>query len=102
MHALTCVYLLHELPRQARENVINECWRLLKKGGTLVLADSIQASDSPQFIDLLEDFPKAFHEPYFKDYITDDIESRLQFSGFEVLSKESHFMTKVWTAKKPT
>lgn len=33
MQAVTCVFLLHELPRQARQNVINECWRVLEPGG---------------------------------------------------------------------
>ncbi len=45
---LTCVFLFHELPRDARQNVLNECFRLLEPGGTLILADSIQIEDSPK------------------------------------------------------
>ncbi len=101
MQAVTCVFLFHELPRHARQNVLKECWRILEPGGTLVLADSIQIKDSPQFLNVMEDFYKVFHEPYYKDYINDDIEDRLNKSGFESISSESHFMTRIWSAVKP-
>ena len=99
--ALTCVFLFHELPRDARQNVLNECFRLLEPGGTLVLADSIQIEDSPKFTPIMENFHKIFHEPFYRDYIVDDINLRLEQSGFSSISSESHFMTKVWKANKP-
>ena len=99
--ALTCVFLFHELPREARQNVLNECFRLLEPGGTLVLADSIQIEDSPKFISIMENFHKIFHEPYYRDYIIDDINLRLSETGFASITSESHFMTKVWKATKP-
>ena len=98
---LTCVFLFHELPRDARQNVLNECFRLLEPGGTLVLADSIQIEDSPKFTSIMENFHKIFHEPYYRDYIIDDINLRLDESGFTSITSESHFMTKVWKANKP-
>ena len=100
MHAVSCVFLLHELPRDARQNVINECYRILKPGGLLVLADSIQITDSPKFIPILENFHKTFHEPYYRDYINDDIDSRLCLAGFEGIKAQSHFMTRVWSSFK--
>ncbi len=99
--ALTCVFLFHELPRDARQNVLNECFRLLEPGGTLVLADSIQIEDSPKFTPIMENFHKIFHEPYYRDYIVDNINLRLEESGFSSITSESHFMTKVWKANKP-
>ena len=99
--ALTCVFLFHELPRDARQNVLNECFRLLEPGGVLILADSIQIEDSPKFTPIMENFHKIFHEPFYRDYIIDDINFRLESSGFTSISSESHFMTKVWKAKKP-
>ena len=99
--ALTCVFLFHELPRDARQNVLNECFRLLEPGGTLVLADSIQIEDSPKFTPIMENFHKIFHEPYYRDYIVDNINLRLEESGFASITSESHFMTKVWKAYKP-
>ena len=100
MHAITCVFLLHELPPKIRQNVINECWRVLKDKGTLVLADSIQLSDSPKFSCLMENFHKTFHEPYYKDYINDDIVLKIKNSGFNLIDAKSYFMTRVWHAIK--
>ena len=44
----------------------------------LVLADSIQLADSPQFATAMENFRRVFHEPYYRDYISDDIEGHLK------------------------
>jgi ubiquinone/menaquinone biosynthesis C-methylase UbiE len=100
LQAVTCVFLLHELPAQARQNVLNECFRLLEPGGVLVLADSIQLADSPQFTPVMDNFRRGFHEPYYRDYIGDDIEARLATAGFEAITAETHFMTRVWSARK--
>ena len=101
MNGVTCVYLLHELPREARQNVINECFRLLQPGGVFVLADSIQLSDSPKFKSIMDNFHKVFHEPYYRDYIIDDINARIADAGFINISADSHFMTRIWSASKP-
>ncbi len=101
MQAITCIFLFHELPPKARQNVIEECWRVLEPGGSFILADSIQLADSPSFSTLLENFYKFFHEPYYKDYINDDIELRLKNSQFECIKAQSHFMTRIWNAMKP-
>lgn len=101
LQAVTCVFLLHELPGEARQNVLNECCRVLEPGGVLVLADSVQLADSPQFDTALDNFRKVFHEPYYRDYISDDIETRLSNAGFDGIHAESHFMTRIWSAKKP-
>ena len=47
LQGVSCVYLFHELPRIIRERVLKEFFRVLEPEGTLVLADSIQVSDSP-------------------------------------------------------
>lgn len=101
LQAVTCVFLLHELPAEARQNVLNDCYRVLEPGGVLVLADSIQLADSPQFNTALDNFRRIFHEPYYRDYIGDDINDRLQTAGFNAIQAESHFMTRIWTARKP-
>ncbi len=101
MQGVTCVYLLHELPKGSRQKVINECMRVLEPGGIFVLADSIQKEDSPKFETVLENFPKAFHEPYYNDYVSDNIEEKLSNSGFISIEANSHFMTRVWSAIKP-
>jgi ubiquinone/menaquinone biosynthesis C-methylase UbiE len=100
MQAVTCVFLFHELPGEARQKVLDEAWRVLEPGGVLVLADSIQLDDSPTFGAVMENFRRVFHEPYYRDYIADNIPERLQRSGFEVIEAKSYFMTRVWTARK--
>jgi ubiquinone/menaquinone biosynthesis C-methylase UbiE len=101
MQAVTCVFLLHELPGEARQNVLNDCYRVLESGGTLVLADSVQLDDSPQFETVMDNFRRVFHEPFYRDYIGDDIEARLKAAGFQGIRAESHLMTRVWSATKP-
>jgi len=101
VQAVTCVFLMHELPAEARQAVINESFRLLEPGGVFVLADSIQLKDSPQYSVPMDNFRRMFHEPYYRDFISDDIESRLDHAGFTGISAESHFMARVWTAYKP-
>ena len=99
--AVSCVFLLHELPGAARQQVMAECFRVLEPGGILVMADSVQMADSPEFMPAMENFRRLFHEPYYRDYIGDGIEARLRQAGFTAIQAESHFMTRVWTATKP-
>ncbi len=101
IQAITCVYLLHELPKHARTNVLKECWRVLEPGGALIIADSIQLVDSPNFKIVMDNFQRIFHEPYYRDYINDDINLKLEDSGFISINNDSYFMTKVWSAIKP-
>ncbi len=100
LQGVTCVFLLHELPQMARQNVLNECFRVLEPGGVFILADSIQLADSPEFTTVMENFYKFFHEPYYRNYINDDIKTRLNTSGFEGITAQSHFMTRIWSATK--
>ena len=100
LQAITCVYLFHELPRTVREKVLKEFFRVLEPGGILVLADSIQVNDSPDFIQIMENFYKSFHEPFYCDYIKEDINSKIEEIGFSNIKSNSFFMTKVWSAIK--
>ncbi len=99
--ATVSVFLFHELPADARQNVINEAYRVTKPGGTLVICDSIQMEDSPEFKVAMENFPVMFHEPYYRHYTTDDLNARLAEAGFEQVSSQVHFMSKYWTCRKP-
>ncbi len=100
MQAISCVYLFHELPRTVRQKVLEEIFRVLEPGGSVVLADSIQINDSPNFISIMEGFYKNFHEPFYCDYIKDDIDKKLSEVGFKDINSNSFFMTKVWSAIK--
>jgi ubiquinone/menaquinone biosynthesis C-methylase UbiE len=97
----TCVYLFHELPRNARRNVLAEMFRVLAPGGLCVLEDSAQRVDSPDVAFFLERFPEDFHEPFYADYLKDSLEDALREEGFVVRSSEPHFVAKVVVAEKP-
>ncbi len=98
--AISCVYLFHELPRTVREKVLKEFFRVLEPGGILVIADSIQEKDSPDFIQIMDNFHKSFHEPFYCDYIKEDINLKIEEIGFNNIINKSFFMTKVWSAVK--
>lgn len=100
-HAVTSVFLFHELPAAARQNVINEAFRVVKPGGTFIICDSVQMMDSPELSIAMENFPELFHEPYYRHYMTDDLTKRLTDAGFTEVSEQVHFMSKYLIAKKP-
>ena len=100
-HAVSSVFLFHELPPGARQQVIEESFRVTKPGGIFVICDSIQEGDCPEFQTILDNFSVNFHEPYYKNYITDNLVERLEKAGFENIRTETHFASKYWLARKP-
>ncbi|MBE9050252.1 class I SAM-dependent methyltransferase [Nostocales cyanobacterium LEGE 11386] len=100
-HAVTSVFLFHELPAKVRQTVIEQCFRVTKPGGVFVICDSIQLHDSPELAVTMESFPEIFHEPYYRDYTHDDLIERLEKAGFENIEVQVHFMSKYFIAHKP-
>ncbi len=98
---LTSVFLFHELPASARQEVINEAFRVLQPGGVFIICDSMQVIDSPDFQTMMNNFPAIFHEPYYRHYTTDNLEERLTTAGFTNVEVTNHFVSKYWTAYKP-
>jgi ubiquinone/menaquinone biosynthesis C-methylase UbiE len=92
--AITCVYLFHELPPKVRAQVAAEFARVLKPGGVLVMVDSVQASDSPQFARSLRAFPVHFHEPFYESYQATDLPSLFAEAGLSLESTDAAFLTK--------
>lgn len=97
---VTSVYLFHELPGNIREKVLSEMYRVLKKGGLLVIEDSIQLNDSKEIENVIYRFCKEFHEPYYKDYVQNPIEDFIINAGFKVNSSQYHYVAKVVSAYK--
>jgi ubiquinone/menaquinone biosynthesis C-methylase UbiE len=97
----TSVYLFHELPRNARRNVARELFRVVRPGGLVVLEDSAQLSESAELASALGAFPHEFHEPFYADYLRDDLASLLTEVGFAVESTEPAFVAKVVVAHRP-
>jgi ubiquinone/menaquinone biosynthesis C-methylase UbiE len=94
LDAITCIYLFHELPPRVRTVVAAEFARVLKPGGVLAFADSIQGDDAPELKRLLEAFPALFHEPFYGSYQETDLQALFGASGLGLIGKDQAFMTK--------
>jgi ubiquinone/menaquinone biosynthesis C-methylase UbiE len=99
---VTSTYMFHELPRNARRNVVREMFRVVKPGGLVVLEDSAQPSESPELEPVLRGFPREFHEPFYADYLEDDLGELLAEIGFAVQATEPHLVAKVVVATRPS
>jgi ubiquinone/menaquinone biosynthesis C-methylase UbiE len=98
---VTCVYLFHELPRAVRRRVFSELYRVLKPGGLLVVEDSAQPADSGPAALFLRNFPKQYHEPFYADYLDDELGDVAREIGFTVDAVEPHLVAKVMVATRP-
>lgn len=99
---ITCVYLFHELPRNARRRVVREFARVLAPGGLLVIEDSAQLSESGEIEEALRGFAEEFHEPFYNDYLEDDLAAMLGECGFAGAKTSSELVAKVVVATKPS
>jgi ubiquinone/menaquinone biosynthesis C-methylase UbiE len=97
----TCIYMFHELPRKRRRQVAAEIARVLTPGGLLIFVDSLQLGDEPDYDALLEHFPAAFHEPYFADYVRDDLPALFGAAGLEHEGTTLAHFSKVASFRKP-
>jgi ubiquinone/menaquinone biosynthesis C-methylase UbiE len=96
---VSCLYLFHELPGSVRRAVVAEVGRVLKPGGTLILVDSLQTGDEPDYDALLDYFPIAFYEPYYASYLNEDLD-RLMKPGFTPEERSLAYFSKVVTYRR--
>ncbi|MBV8735731.1 MAG: class I SAM-dependent methyltransferase [Alphaproteobacteria bacterium] len=96
---VTCIYLFHELPPRVRRRVVGEIRRVLRPGGTLILVDSLQTGDEPDYDGLLDSFPVLFHEPYYASYIQEDL-NQLMSPDFSPLGHFSTYFSKVLSYRR--
>jgi hypothetical protein len=73
--------------------------RVVRPGGLLVVADSIQLADAPELRAQILDFPARYHEPYYLDYVQDDLGRRLREAKLHLIDERCAFVTKVMTAR---
>jgi hypothetical protein len=67
----------------------------------VVFVDSLQLGDEPAFDGLLDLFPAAYHEPYYADYVRQDIAALLATAGLQPVRSTRAHMSKVVVAEKP-
>jgi ubiquinone/menaquinone biosynthesis C-methylase UbiE len=101
-HGVSCVFLFHELPAPVRQKVIQEAYRVTQPGGVFLICDSIQTLELPELAPIMENFQRTFHEPFYRNYIEDDLSLRLQTAGFQDVRNFDFFMSKYWVAVKPS
>jgi ubiquinone/menaquinone biosynthesis C-methylase UbiE len=100
--AVTSIFLFHELPPKVRRIVFRECARVLRPGGRLVLVDSLQRGDQPDYEGLLELFPQNYHEPYYVSYTNEDFCALARDCGLIHVRDVKAFVSKVMVFDKPT
>lgn len=100
--AVTSIFLFHELPPKVRRIAFRECARVLRPGGRLVLVDSLQRGDQPDYQGLLELFPQNYHEPYYGSYINEDFSGLASSYGMTHVRDVKAFVSKVMVFDKLT
>lgn len=98
--AVTNIFMMHELPPPVRRDVVRECARVLKPGGRLILLDSLQRGDEPDYDGLLERFPQNYHEPYYRSYLDEDFSAIARECGLAHRRDVNAFVSKVMVFDK--
>ena len=75
---------------------------MLKSGGRLVLVDSLQRGDQPDYEGLLELFPQTYHEPYYASYLNEDFTALAVGCGLTHIRDVNAFVSKVIVFDKTT
>jgi ubiquinone/menaquinone biosynthesis C-methylase UbiE len=99
--AVTANFVLHELPPKVRRIVFRELARVLKRGGRLVVLDSVQIGDEPDYDGMLELFPQSYHEPYYASYLEEDFGAMAGACGLTHIRDVKAFVSKVMVFDKP-
>jgi len=101
--AVYSVFLFHELPLGARLDILRESHRVLKPRGFLGFVDSMQLGDRPDLPELdesLHEFPKTYHEPFYRNYIENPMEALLGQEGFTRVETDFGFLSKVCSSQR--
>ncbi len=98
--AVSGIFLFHELPSKIRRLVFQECAKILKPGGRLVLVDSLQRGDRADYEGMLELFPQNYHEPYYESYLSEDISAIATNCDLTYVRSVNAFVSKVMVFDK--
>ena len=98
--AVTSIFMFHELPPKVRCAVFREFARVLKPGGRLVVVNSLQIGDAPDYDGILELFPRSYHEPYYASYLREDFGAIGKACGLTHNRDVNAFVSKVMVFDK--
>jgi len=98
--AVTNIFMLHELPPKVRRIAFREFARVLKRGGRLVVIDSLQVGDERGYDAMLELFPRSYHEPYYNSYLKEDFRDIAGACGLTHIRDVNAFVPKVMVFDK--
>ncbi len=78
--------LFHETPPAVSQEILRECFRLLRVGGEVVVLDGNQGSlrQTPWLMEV-------FEEPYIADYAQGDVGEWMQQAGFATVETRTHW-----------
>ena len=99
--AVTSIFMFHELPPKVRRIVFREFARVLRRAGRLVVVDSLQLGDEPDYDGMLELFPQNYHEPYYAGYLVEDFGAIAADCGLAHVRDVNAFVSKVMVFDKP-
>jgi ubiquinone/menaquinone biosynthesis C-methylase UbiE len=75
---VTASFLFHETPPQIAQQILQECFRLLKPGGQVLILDGNQ-----QRLRRADWLIKLFREPYSKVYAAGNVQTWMEAAGFD-------------------
>jgi ubiquinone/menaquinone biosynthesis C-methylase UbiE len=88
-------FLMHELPSNVRVEVLREMARVAKSGGLIIIVDSLQKGDHPDWDGLLDLFPHYFHEPYYAEYVNGNLATWAGEAGLVETAAERAFLSRI-------
>ena len=88
------IFLLHELPTRERNLVLKKQLQNLKPGGKGIIIESLQLGDVKFLDEVLYDFPKFYHEPFYKSYIENPVEEKLKELGAKNIKVTTRLFSK--------
>ncbi len=98
--AVVSTFMFHELPLDVRKQSLREMRRVVKENGFVGVIDSIQKNDNPDLAWGLNAFPRDFHEPFYKNYLLNPMETLMQEAGLAKPQVHVGFLSKGLSSRK--